>query len=686
MKKLLSVFLCLILTLSIIPVGMTFNVNAASYEQIGANQTWRNSWDGSQKYVYLTVDQTGYYDLNIKDFQAEAAIVFYIKDMEFNDDDDSWYNTYDSFNNYVETYDRENIYLIKNHLYEIKVAYGDYDEYDNFVNFYADLSITFTRTSYAPIEFSLGNNKNLFIGYNTYDWLEFKTSTSGDYTFTLNDYADFNLDIYEKISGTHVKFTYFDYYKTTRLNLKSNTEYIIKTSSGEKNDRLVRLNISKALNNVTSVDLIQSNEIWAEDNYLNNQKLYLNYSDYSSFQYTVTYSDASKKIFNFEELRENGISVDDVIYIGEFDKCYTGECFLRAGKQPVKIVYMGGKTATSSIDVTSYVDWLISVEASAITDFEDLRMTYTEDYNDDGYWLINPDETNSYDIYSSEWHKLDIDFFIFDKNNALIPYREGYNLKAGNLYALKGVCTFNDYYSEGFYFHYEPNRDHIHSYMNACDADCNICGNTRAVTHFYKTTTDKATTSKNGSIVKKCSICGQVASETIIKYAKTFKLSTTSYTYNGDVKTPSVTVKDSAGNTLKKNTDYTVTYESGRKNVGTYKVTIKMIGKYSGTKTLTFEINPDKTTVSKLTAGKKRITVEITKKSTQVAGYQIQYSTSKKFTSAKTKTITSYNTTKYTLKSLSAKKTYYVRVRTYKTVGKTKYYSGWSTYKHIKTK
>ena len=111
-----------------------------------------------------------------------------------------------------------------------------------------------------------------------------------------------------------------------------------------------------------------------------------------------------------------------------------------------------------------------------------------------------------------------------------------------------------------------------------------------------------------------------------------------------------------------------------------------MKGKYSGTKTLTFKINPAKTTVSKLTAGKKSIKVAITKKSTQVTGYQIQYSTSKNFTSAKTKTVSSYKTTKYTLKSLSAKKIYYVRVRTYKTVGKTKYYSGWSTYKYVKTK
>ena len=302
-----------------------------------------------------------------------------------------------------------------------------------------------------------------------------------------------------------------------------------------------------------------------------------------------------------------------------------------------------------------------------------------------------------------------------------------------------------------------------HKYTNSCDTICDVCNETRTITHSYKTTTTKATTSKDGKIVKKCTVCDNVASSTTIKYAKTFTLSTTSYTYNGKVKTPTVTVKDSSGKTLKKDTDFTVTYASGRKNagtynvtitmkgnytgsktlsfkinpisvskceialsktsytydgkskvpsvtvlnhngtkltdssytityakgrknVGTYKVIVKMKGNYSGTKTLSFKINPVKTTVSKLTAGKKSITVAINKKSTQVTGYQIQYSTSKKFTNAKAKTISSYKTTKYTIKSLSAKKTYYVRVRTYKTVNGKKYYSGWSTYKYIKTK
>ena len=300
-------------------------------------------------------------------------------------------------------------------------------------------------------------------------------------------------------------------------------------------------------------------------------------------------------------------------------------------------------------------------------------------------------------------------------------------------------------------------------YCAVCDEELSRTpGSVTAPGHNYKKVVTKATTSKNGKIENKCTVCGDVESTTTIKYAKTFSLSSTSYTYDGKTKTPTVTVKDSAGTKLKKNVDYTLSVASSRKNVGTYKVTVKMIGNYSGTKYLYFKINPAKlgscklsattytysgknktptvtvknaagtkltknthytlsvassrykvgtykvtvkgkgnytgtkylyfkilpvkTTVSKLTAGKKSITVNITKKSTQVTGYQIQYSTSKKFTSAKTKTISSYKTTKYTLKSLSAKKTYYVRVRTYKTVSGKKYYSGWSTYKYVKTK
>ena len=209
--------------------------------------------------------------------------------------------------------------------------------------------------------------------------------------------------------------------------------------------------------------------------------------------------------------------------------------------------------------------------------------------------------------------------------------------------------------------------------------------------HDFKTVVTKATTSVNGSSVKTCSRCGLDENDPVVIYKiASVKLSATSYTYNGKVKTPSVTVKDSKGKTLKKNTDYTVSYAKGRKNVGKYAVKITFKGNYSGTKTLYFYIKPKTTSISSLTSGSKKFTVKWKKQATQTTGYQIQYSTSSKFSKAKTVTVGKNSTTSKTISKLKGKKKYYVRVRTYKTVkinGKaTKIYSSWSKVKAVTTK
>lgn len=227
-----------------------------------------------------------------------------------------------------------------------------------------------------------------------------------------------------------------------------------------------------------------------------------------------------------------------------------------------------------------------------------------------------------------------------------------------------------------------------HSYSNSCDETCDVCGTARETTHKYENVVSaKATFTEDGTTCQKCSVCGYADSRSVaaVNHVKTVKLSTAVYTYNGKVKTPTVIVEDSAGNAISAD-NYTVTYSSGRKNVGKYAVTIEMKGSYFGIKTLDFIINPVKTKISKVTSAKKKLKVRVSKKSSQVTGYQIQYSTSKSFKSYKSKNIKNYKTTSVTLKKLSGKKTYYVRVRTYKTVGKVKYYSGWSTIKSKKTK
>ncbi|MBR5437855.1 MAG: fibronectin type III domain-containing protein, partial [Clostridia bacterium] len=83
----------------------------------------------------------------------------------------------------------------------------------------------------------------------------------------------------------------------------------------------------------------------------------------------------------------------------------------------------------------------------------------------------------------------------------------------------------------------------------------------------------------------------------------------------------------------------------------------------------------------------KEVVVEW-KKISGVTGYEVQYSTSNKFTKKTTKTVTvkKDKTVKTFLKKLKSKKTYYVKVRAYKTIGKTKVYGNYSKVIKVKCK
>jgi len=208
--------------------------------------------------------------------------------------------------------------------------------------------------------------------------------------------------------------------------------------------------------------------------------------------------------------------------------------------------------------------------------------------------------------------------------------------------------------------------------------------------HQYETIVNQATLSKNGSVEKKCTECGFVADTKVIYYPKTIKLAKTEYTYNGKICKPSVAVTDSMGNEIDGNS-YSVAY-SKNKNVGTATAVIKFKGNYSGTVKKTFTIRHKNTSISRLSAKSKGISLKWKKQTSQVTGYQIQYSTSSKFTKGKTSivTVNKNKTTSKAISRLKAKKKYYVRIRTYKNVkinGKTlKIYSNWSKTKTVVTK
>ena len=166
----------------------------------------------------------------------------------------------------------------------------------------------------------------------------------------------------------------------------------------------------------------------------------------------------------------------------------------------------------------------------------------------------------------------------------------------------------------------------------------------------------------------------------------------------------SSTYKKSVGQsfTLKPKAKGKITYKTGNKKVATVnskgKVTVKGTGKATITvtakatstysksvKKITVYGVPKKPEMKKLTAGKKKFTVQW-KKDKKADGYQVQYSTDKKFKKNVKSVNVSKKSTKATVKKLKKRKTYRVRVRSYKKINGKKYYSGWGKVKSVKVR
>ena len=175
---------------------------------------------------------------------------------------------------------------------------------------------------------------------------------------------------------------------------------------------------------------------------------------------------------------------------------------------------------------------------------------------------------------------------------------------------------------------------------------------------------------------------------TSLKGAMVTGLKNAVYTGKAVLQKPVVTL---GGKKLAQGTDYQVSYKNNL-NTGKAVMTITGVGKYKDSISKTFKINPKGTSVSKVTAGKNAFIVKWKKQSTKmskarITGYQIQYSTNSKFKSGnKTVTSNGYSKVSQKISGLKGKKKYYVRVRTYMTVGGKKYYSAWSKTKAVRTK
>lgn len=253
-------------------------------------------------------------------------------------------------------------------------------------------------------------------------------------------------------------------------------------------------------------------------------------------------------------------------------------------------------------------------------------------------------------------------------NDSQNPYLvTGAYLTAGDSYYLVIETTGSAYSSVFTVRAHSHNYSVVQNYPAVYDAnDASLC--------------------QNGGSYSICAYCGDTVTNAVYYYPKKITLKTKTFTYNGKAKKTTVTAYDSAGGVIP-SSQYTVKYKNNKKpGYGTVTVTFK--GNYSGAMTAKITIKPKKPTLSSVkTNAKKKITVKW-KKDSNVTGYQIQYSTSKKFTSKTTKSITikKKSTTSKTVSKLKSKKKYYVRIRSYKQSGGKKIYGAWSKAKSIKVK
>ena len=161
-------------------------------------------------------------------------------------------------------------------------------------------------------------------------------------------------------------------------------------------------------------------------------------------------------------------------------------------------------------------------------------------------------------------------------------------------------------------------------------------------------------------------------------------LSFTRANYTGKAIQPSVKFQAASG--LKYGRDYTVIYQYNVK-IGTAKVSIYGKGNYTGKSVRYFKIGPKPTAITSLVSpAKRQMKLTYKRPATSLTGYQIIYSDRKDFKKFITVNVRGYYNTSKLIKMSRYYPTLYVRVRTYKVLHGTAYFSTFSPVKAVRIK
>ena len=266
---------------------------------------------------------------------------------------------------------------------------------------------------------------------------------------------------------------------------------------------------------------------------------------------------------------------------------------------------------------------------------------------------------------------------IADKSEVIIP-ATGHNFETNEQYCLNGCGTINP--------NYQP--PHVHDYKAVVTpAKANAVGFTQ-----YKCDCGEFKKDEAGNVIKDSFKAPTGKPAGFKCAARTATAMKFTWTKTAGVSGYQIQLLNSAGKSAGIKALTANTYSFAKLAAGhAYKARVRFYIKaadgnnyFGAWTTINSPTLPAGTAIVKLTTAKKEFTAQWKKGA--VTGYQLQYSTNKKFAGAKTVTIKKPTTIKYAVKNLATKRAYYVRIRTYKTMNKVNYYSAWSAVKATKTK
>lgn len=297
-----------------------------------------------------------------------------------------------------------------------------------------------------------------------------------------------------------------------------------------------------------------------------------------------------------------------------------------------------------------------------------------------------PESGHNYDNYANQTYKyvcpldhvqaLDLTFSdkcmteenydivsVYDKNNNLIGSYSG-KMLAGKSLRVPGNEFTIKFKTDRSRAYYGFSFDDISAVF-----DCDYM-QVNELKHDYVLT---QTINSNGTTEKvyACKNCQDIKKDVNLNFERlTFNLGDNVFKYDGKDHKPAIEVKD--GNTvLREGVNYELSY-SDTKNVGTQKMTVKMLGKYSGTKEFEYIIYENKTTELELIPAVTAFTAKVNN-AVKDAKYELMYSKNSNFADAKTVQFTNSDNTMVT--GLNTKTTYYVKARYSLEINGKTYYS-----------